>query len=412
MLAGVAAFDLAAAAAFFTGAFFAATLAFAAGVAPVTAFFAAPRFAGALVFFVVAAALPLPASTFFGAAFFASTFFTAALGAALATAGFFTDAGLAAAVFDGGLLFYKYHISISPTNAYHIIHTSLDAALTLGASLTLPDGPLGRRNIPPSAPVAIARFSCPRFTPLASMPYFSSANFLIVRRDTPWRASVLFATIHSWKCTQHTSQVACNRETYGDNLLPRRTPGRLCILSLGLLCLGLCSDLLRSGRFLHNRFLGGCRAGCARRRLGGGGWWCVRHANYNKRVVYELGKKCDATSMRKKEKSAPAHPVVFIHALQRHRGHHLTRRAALRVAVLTFSLLIILTCVAKQATVLGACTKLSFHATYYITAQQRPHSSAPAPFHRPLSTPPHRRSPRPQGTLPAPRVGRPKARAQ
>lgn len=114
LLAVVPAFAFVAAA-FFTGAFFAATLAFAAGVAPVTAFFAAPRFAGALVFFVVAVALALPASTFFGAAFFASTFFTTALGAAaaLAAAGFFTDAGLAA-VFDGGLLFYKYPISINP----------------------------------------------------------------------------------------------------------------------------------------------------------------------------------------------------------------------------------------------------------------------------------------------------------
>ena len=115
LLAGVAAFTFAAAAAFFTGAFFAATLAFAAGVAPVTAFFAAPRFVGALVFFVVAVALALPASTFLGAAFFASTFFTAALGAALAAAGFFADAGLAAAVFDGGLLFCKCPYQHQPT---------------------------------------------------------------------------------------------------------------------------------------------------------------------------------------------------------------------------------------------------------------------------------------------------------
>jgi len=50
-----------------------------------------------------------------------------------------------------------------------VIHTSLEAeGLTLGASLTLPEGPLGRLKIPASAPVAMARFSWKRLTPVTS----------------------------------------------------------------------------------------------------------------------------------------------------------------------------------------------------------------------------------------------------
>jgi len=63
-------------------------------------------------------------------------------------------------------------------------------------SLTLPDLPFGRVNISPS-PLAIARLKCAMFAAVGSRPYLSSANFLIVLRETPVRASSGWAAMHS-----------------------------------------------------------------------------------------------------------------------------------------------------------------------------------------------------------------------
>ena len=54
--------------------------------------------------------------------------------------------------------------------------TSFESALTLGASLTLPDGPFGRENEPDSAPCEIARLSWERAALFISILYLVSAN--------------------------------------------------------------------------------------------------------------------------------------------------------------------------------------------------------------------------------------------
>lgn len=52
------------------------------------------------------------------------------------------------------------------------------AGLIFGASLTLPEGPLGRAKIASSAPLVIARLRWDRLTAeVASRPYFSLTNY-------------------------------------------------------------------------------------------------------------------------------------------------------------------------------------------------------------------------------------------
>ena len=58
-------------------------------------------------------------------------------------------------------------------------HTSLESAAGafLGGSLTLPEGPLGRKKMPSSAPLVIARFSWEIRVPVKSMLYLSTAYY-------------------------------------------------------------------------------------------------------------------------------------------------------------------------------------------------------------------------------------------
>ena len=58
-------------------------------------------------------------------------------------------------------------------------HTSLESAAGafLGGSLTLPEGPLGRKKMPSSAPLVIARLSWEIRVPVKSMLYLSTAYY-------------------------------------------------------------------------------------------------------------------------------------------------------------------------------------------------------------------------------------------
>lgn len=72
------------------------------------------------------------------------------------------------------------NISVSTTTSLdndRTQHTSLaGATLFLGASLTLPEGPLGSAKIFSSAPLAMARLSCDVCRPPISSLYLSSMN--------------------------------------------------------------------------------------------------------------------------------------------------------------------------------------------------------------------------------------------
>ena len=94
---------------------------------------------------------------------------------------------------------YKKKINKYPDEDAREILTSFEEvlALTLGARRTLPEGPLGKTKSPFSAPWAIARLSIEIFRPTGSMLYFSAANLLMVERETPRRASLGFAAMHS-----------------------------------------------------------------------------------------------------------------------------------------------------------------------------------------------------------------------
>lgn len=97
----------------------------------------------------------MPVVAFVPAGFAATTFFLVVPVAVFA-------AGLVAglAVLDAGFEFCVQNRNASDNIHRTIIRTSLDApAFAFGASLTFPEGPLGRANTPFSAPVVIARFS-------------------------------------------------------------------------------------------------------------------------------------------------------------------------------------------------------------------------------------------------------------
>lgn len=124
-------------------------------------FFAAPRMDRIVAFFVVVVGFfALPAKTFLGAAavFLAATF-------AAGAAAFLVLAGL---VLEGGLEFCMIiEICMGHVNDIHL-HTSFEPdvnGFVLGASLTLPDGPLGSTKIPASAPLVMARFNWDRLSP-------------------------------------------------------------------------------------------------------------------------------------------------------------------------------------------------------------------------------------------------------
>jgi len=180
-------------------AFFAAGFLVVEGFFPTTAFFAGARLEATVAFFA-GVALVLPARTFLGAgAFFAVGFavpvavFTFGLGFVAAATGlglvtvFFAGVGLA---LDTGL---EFSFVASPR--------------TLGVSFTLPDGPLGRTNVPRSLPDVIARLSWLAVEAFSSTLYFFSTNFLIIGRETPPLASSGCAMIHSLIISIHEGWV-------------------------------------------------------------------------------------------------------------------------------------------------------------------------------------------------------------
>jgi len=144
-------------AALFAGIFLAADLAFDAAVVPVTAFLAGARLLAVVVFFAGAAlALALLARTFLGAAFLIA----GALALVELTA-FFAVVDLVALLGAGVafVVFVLVAIALGLEEGLEAGLFSLDdvsAGLTLGANLTLPEGPLGRTKTPLSAPVLMA----------------------------------------------------------------------------------------------------------------------------------------------------------------------------------------------------------------------------------------------------------------
>jgi len=166
----------------------AAVFAFVEAVDPVTAFFAVPRLATVVVFF--AGATFLPARTFLGGAAFALTGAGLAAGLAAAVlvvvddllaatavldfvvddlaavevavvlglgAGFFTVLALVEAVlavFDFG---FAGALGLAAGLFSFVADVSCRAFL--GGSFTRPEGPLGKMNVPFSAPVAMARLN-------------------------------------------------------------------------------------------------------------------------------------------------------------------------------------------------------------------------------------------------------------
>jgi len=157
LAAGLAA-SFFAGAAFLTGAFFAAVLALDVAVVPVTAFFAGARLLAVVVFLVAAAlALGLPATTFLGAGFLAAAGLALAgaafLGAAALVVAFAAALGLAVEALAAlGLA----AVALALEAGLFSLAAEDSAGLVFGASLTLPDGPLGRVNTPFSAPEVIA----------------------------------------------------------------------------------------------------------------------------------------------------------------------------------------------------------------------------------------------------------------
>jgi len=141
------------AAAFFAVVFLAAVLALDAAVVPVIAFFGGARLLAAVAFFAgTALALGLPARTFLGVAFLAA----GALGLVELTA--FLVVVVLVALFDAGAAFVLFALVAADLGLEAGLFSldDVSAGLTLGANLTLPDGPLGRTKTPFSAPVLIA----------------------------------------------------------------------------------------------------------------------------------------------------------------------------------------------------------------------------------------------------------------
>lgn len=156
-----------------TGAFFVFVAGFAAGFAEglATAAGLVVFLAGAVAAFLEGAGrlvVAVVAPVFFARALFAATGFFDGAGFLVAATGFLAGLGLEAATVAGAV--FSFSLSERPL-----------------ASLTFPEGPLGRENRPFSAPWAIARLMF--VTVLADMlkPYFVSTYFLIVGRLTPAR---------------------------------------------------------------------------------------------------------------------------------------------------------------------------------------------------------------------------------
>jgi len=148
------------AATLFAGGFLAAALAFVVDEVPVTDFLAAPRLEGAVVFLVVVVVLGFGLATAFlgvgflgvGLGFSASAFL---VGAFLVS----EDLGLAVVAFvvlglDVGLVEATDLGLTLEAGLFSLVAASID--LDLGASLILPESPLGRAKIPFCSPETMA----------------------------------------------------------------------------------------------------------------------------------------------------------------------------------------------------------------------------------------------------------------
>jgi len=154
----------------FAGAFLAAVLAFVVDEVPVTDFLAVPRLEGAVVFLGVVVVLAFVLATvFLTAGFFTvvafgfsvSAFFTGAflvvedLGLAVAALVVRAlDTGLVAGLVAGFVVADLILVPDLEVGLFSLVAASVD--LDLGASLTLPEGPLGRTKIPFSSPEVMA----------------------------------------------------------------------------------------------------------------------------------------------------------------------------------------------------------------------------------------------------------------
>jgi len=173
-----------AAGAFLVGAFFAAALALAGAVVLVTVFFAAPRLLAVVVFFA-AVVFALPASAFLGAGtFFAVDVLDVVV--FLATTGFAAALDLVVVDFVAGVFAFGFAAAAFGLAAgLFSLAADVSGALALGASLTRPEGPLGRTKTPFSVPVAKAFDNCVFCAAPISSLYSISTNFLICGRETP-----------------------------------------------------------------------------------------------------------------------------------------------------------------------------------------------------------------------------------
>lgn len=173
---------------------------------PVAVFFVAP-FLATLVFFVVvdgflAAAVFLVVTAFFTGVFFAAEVYFLVVEVGLAGLVFAVDdppPNLLVVVFFAAKGFVAGALGFVTADLLEtgLVFSLVASARALGASLTFPEGPFGRRNVPFSLPVVMARFSWLDAAALTSIRYLDSTNFLIVGRETPVRASSGCATIHS-----------------------------------------------------------------------------------------------------------------------------------------------------------------------------------------------------------------------
>jgi len=137
---------------FFVVAFLLAALAFDAAVVPVTVFFAGARLLATVVFFA-SAALALPARTFLeaGALDLVAAFFAGGLEALLVKE---TALGFVLVDLERGLVEADFKVEAGLEGLFSLDDVS--AGLDLGANLTLPEGPLGRKKTPFSAPTLMA----------------------------------------------------------------------------------------------------------------------------------------------------------------------------------------------------------------------------------------------------------------
>lgn len=107
---------------------------------------------------------------FLAAGLAATVFFFAG---ALAAASFSFGSLAFAAVFLGAAGWLLCWSSVRYRDGYEVEVAALTSfktfVFTLGASLTLPEGPLGRENMPCSAPLAIARLSWEVWRPVMSI---------------------------------------------------------------------------------------------------------------------------------------------------------------------------------------------------------------------------------------------------